>query len=65
MLLFDNIFYPIEIKFQESVSERDFFPMKKLGFDKGIILTKHQFLRKDDFVGVPLSVFLSVLELHR
>jgi len=63
LILFDNIFYPIEVKFQELVSERDFLPITKLGFDEGIILTKHQFLRRDDFIAVPLSVFLSILEI--
>lgn len=63
LLLHDNNFFPIEVKFQESISEMDFIPLNKLGFNKGILLTKNQFIQRDNFVAIPLSLFLSALDI--
>lgn len=63
LLLHDNSFFPIEVKFQESISEMDFMPLNKLGFNKGILLTKNQFIQKNNFVAIPLGLFLSVLNI--
>ncbi len=63
LLLLNNDIYPIEVKFQQSVSEHDFTPIEKLGFNKGIILTKDTFLKKDNFFAVPVCIFLSLLSV--
>ena len=53
----------MEVKFQQSISELDFLPFKKLGFNKGLILTKDTFMKKDNFIAVPISHFLSGLDV--
>ncbi len=63
LLLLNNDIYPIEVKFQQSISELDFSPFKKLGFHKGIVLTKDKFMNKDNFMAVPISHFLSILDV--
>jgi len=63
LLLMNNDIYPIEVKFQQSVSEQDFLPFKKLGFHKGIVLTKDTFMKEDNFIAVPIRHFLSILDV--
>ena len=63
LLLLNNDIYPIEVKFQESISELDFLPIKKLGFHKGIILTKDTFTNKNNYIAVPVNHFLSLLNV--
>ena len=62
LLLLNNDIYPIEVKFQQSISELDFLPFKKLGFPKGIVLTKETFISRDNFIAIPISHFLGILE---
>ena len=62
LFLSNNEIYPIEVKFQQTISEHDFSPFKKLGFRKGVVLTKDAFLQHENFIAVPISHFLSVLE---
>ena len=62
-LLLNNDIYLIEVKFQQTISELDFLPFKKLGFHKGLVLTKDTFIQQDDFMAVPISHFLSVLNV--
>ena len=63
LLLFNNDIYPIEVKFQQSISDLDFLPFNKLGFHKGIVLTRDTFLNRDNFIAVPISHFLSILDV--
>lgn len=62
LLLLNNDIYPIEVKFQQSISELDFLPFKKLGFHRGIVLTKETFISRDNFIALPISHFLSILD---
>jgi predicted AAA+ superfamily ATPase len=63
LLLLNNDIFPVEVKYQQTISELDFLPFKKLGFRKGLVLTKETFMQHDDFVAVPISQFLSVLNV--
>lgn len=63
LLLLNNDIFPVEVKYQQTISELDFLPFKKAGFRKGLVLTKETFMQQDDFVAVPISHFLSILEV--
>ena len=63
LLLLNNDIYPVEVKFQQSISELDFLPFKKLGFHKGLVLTRDTFMNKGNFIAVPISHFLSILDV--
>ena len=63
LLLLNNEIYPIEVKYQQSFSEFDFMPFKKLGFPKGIVITKSTLAKKDNYIAIPTPIFLSMLDI--
>ncbi len=63
LLLMNDDIFPIEVKYQQSFSEFDFLPFKKLGFPKGIVLTKSALAKKNDYVAIPAHIFLSILDV--
>lgn len=54
-------FLPLEIKWQEKVDERDFKHFKT--FKKAILLSKKEFKVGENFLIIPLSVFLASLDV--
>ncbi len=49
---------PIEVKYQKKIEISDFNLMNRLGFKRGIIVSKEAFLYKSGFMVVPLEIFL-------
>ena len=49
---------PIEVKYQKKIEISDFNLMNKVGFKRGIIVSKEAFLYKRGFMVVPLEIFL-------
>jgi predicted AAA+ superfamily ATPase len=56
-------FLPIEVKYQNNVSDKDFSAIKKLNFKKGLVITKEFIDLKSSFKFVPAELFL--LEIDR
>lgn len=44
---------PLEVKYQNSVDQKDFMPMAKIGFKKGIIISKEHAFNADGFYCLP------------
>ena len=59
VLLFDDEYYPFEVKYQSSIQESDFVPFKL--FKKGIIITKDELGIYKDYVKIPISIFLILI----
>jgi hypothetical protein len=55
-----NKIFPLEVKFQNSISPSDYFSMKKV-FRKGILVTKKTVLKKGNIVALPVESFLLFL----
>jgi predicted AAA+ superfamily ATPase len=49
--------FPLEVKAQSQLSEKDFLPMAKKGFKKGIIISKDHFINTEGFFAVPYYLF--------
>lgn len=49
---------PIEVKYQKSAGFADFGTMKKLGFKKGILISRDRLEREGNFTIIPLELFL-------
>lgn len=49
---------PIEVKYQKRIEVGDFKLMNRLGFKKGIIVSKETFFYENGFMVVPLGIFL-------
>lgn len=54
----NNRLVPIEVKYQKRIEISDFKLMNKLGFKKGLIVSKETFFYKDGFMAIPLEIFL-------
>ncbi len=54
----DGQLLPVEVKYQKDAGLADFKLMKKLGFKKGILVSKNTLEREDGFLIIPLELFL-------
>ncbi|MBI2130014.1 hypothetical protein HYU07_07350 [Candidatus Woesearchaeota archaeon] len=52
VLLFDEKYYPFEVKYRSTISESDFFAFKS--FKKGVLITKDEFGIYRDYVKIPV-----------
>lgn len=59
VLLFDEKYYPFEVKYQSTISESDFFAFKS--FKKGVLITKDEFGIYRGYVKIPVSLFLLLI----
>jgi len=54
----DNILMPVEVKYQNKIEKNDFKLINKLGFKKGVIISKDTFYCNNGYMSVPLEIFL-------
>lgn len=59
VLLFDEKFYPFEVKYQSTIAESDFFAFKS--FNKGILITKDDLGVYRNYAKIPISLFLLLI----
>lgn len=59
VLLFDDKYYPFEVKYQATINSSDFFPFKS--FNKGVIITKDEIGLYRNYVKIPVSIFLMLI----
>jgi predicted AAA+ superfamily ATPase len=52
--------FPIEVKYQQGAGLSDFAMMKKLGFRRGIVVSKDTLAMQEGFAVIPLPLFLVV-----
>lgn len=57
-----KMFIPIEVKYQNDASEKDFAAIKSLNFKNGFVVTKDFVDLKSDFKFVPVGLFLLKLD---
>ena len=55
VLIFDDIYYPFEVKYQATIASSDFFPFKS--FNKGVLITKDELGTYRNYVKIPVSIF--------
>jgi len=56
VLLFDDKYYPFEVKYQSKINNSDFFGFKS--FNKGVLITKDELGMHRNYVKLPVSIFL-------
>lgn len=56
----DNILMPVEVKYQNKIEKNDFKLINKLGFKKGVIISKDTFYCNNGYMSIPLEIFLMV-----
>lgn len=59
VLLFDEKFYPFEVKYQSTIVDSDFFAFKS--FKKGVLITKDELGLYRNYVKIPVSLFLMLI----
>lgn len=59
VLLFDEKFYPFEVKYQSTIAESDFFAFRS--FKKGVLVTKDELGVYRNYVKIPVSLFLLLI----
>lgn len=59
VLLFDEEFYPFEVKYQSTIANQDFFAFKS--FNKGILITKDDLGVYRNYIKIPISLFLLLI----
>ena len=59
VLLFDEKFYPFEVKYQSTISKSDFFAFRP--FKKGVLITKDEIGIYREYVKIPVSLFLLLI----
>jgi uncharacterized protein len=59
VILFDDNFYPFEVKYQSTIRNPDFFPFKS--FKKGVLVTKDELGVYQNYVKIPVSLFLMLI----
>jgi predicted AAA+ superfamily ATPase len=59
VLLFDENYYPFEVKYQANIVNSDFFAFKS--FKKGILITKNELDIHRNYVKIPVSLFLLLI----
>jgi len=51
---------PVEVKYQNKIEKNDFKLINKLGFKKGVIISKDTFYCNNGYMSIPLEIFLMV-----
>lgn len=59
LLLSNGVVYPIEVKYQETINKSDYRGFHI--FKKGIVISKNTLETNDNFVSLPLSIFLMLI----
>lgn len=59
VLLFDENFYPFEVKYQADIVNSDFFAFKS--FNKGVLIARDDFGTYRNYVKIPISLFLLLI----
>lgn len=59
VILFDDKFYPFEVKYQSQIVSSDFFGFK--AFNKGVMITKEDLGAYRNYVKIPVSLFLLLI----
>ena len=59
VLIYDDKFYPFEVKYQASITNSDFFAFKS--FKNGVIISKDDLGTYRDYVKIPISLFLLLI----
>jgi len=59
VILFDDTYYPFEVKYQASISNFDFVAFKS--FNKGILISKDELGMYRHYVKIPISMFLLLI----
>ncbi len=55
-----NSLLPVEVKYQSRITPANYTTLKRV-FKRGIVLTKDAFFSTGNIVGIPVSIFLSIL----
>ena len=59
ILLFDNMYFPFEVKYQANIATSDFFAFRS--FNKGVLITKNHLGTYRNYVKIPVSLFLLLI----
>ena len=59
VVLFDDSYYPFEVKYQASINNSDFYAFKS--FKKGVLITKNHLGTYRNYVQIPISLFLLLI----
>jgi predicted AAA+ superfamily ATPase len=59
VLLFNDNYYPFEVKYQANIVNSDFFAFKS--FKKGILITKNEIGTYRNYIKIPVSIFLLLI----
>lgn len=59
VLLYNDKYYPFEVKYQASIANSDFFAFKS--FNKGVLITKDDIGLYRNYVKIPISLFLLLI----
>ncbi|MFH1591960.1 MAG: ATP-binding protein [Candidatus Woesearchaeota archaeon] len=59
VLIYDDNYYPFEVKYQASISSSDFFAFKS--FKRGVLISKNKLDTYRDYVQIPISLFLMLI----
>jgi len=59
VMIFDEKFYPFEVKYQASIAQSDFVGFKS--FKKGVMITKDDLGTFMNYVKIPVSLFLTLI----
>jgi len=59
VLLYNNKYYPFEVKYQANINSSDFFVFKS--FNKGVMITKDDLGIYRNYVKIPVSIFLLLI----
>ena len=57
----ENRLVPVEVKYQNRIAKSDYFGVKKV-FGQGIIVTKDTVFKDQGITGVPLWLFIALVE---
>ena len=50
---------PVEVKYQEKISPSDYITLSRV-FGKGLVLTKKECFKREEIIGIPVSLFLAL-----
>lgn len=59
VVLYDDQFYPFEVKYQATISNSDFFGFRS--FKKGVLITKNELGTYSNYVKIPVSLLLLLI----
>jgi len=59
VLLFDEKYYPFEVKYQSTINNQDFYAFKS--FNKGVLITKNELGIYRNYAQIPVSLFLMMI----